>query len=77
MAYVDDLSISIITLDDHYNRFELVFECPNHKSYNNLNRCKIRLSEISYLGYIILDKGVQAVPTLVEQIKMHLSQKIR
>ena len=70
MAYVDDLLIFSNTLDDHYNHFKLVFErLKNANLTINLHKCKIALSEIPYLGYIISNKGIQADPKLVEKIK--------
>jgi hypothetical protein len=70
-TYLDNLLvISSSTLDDHWEKMEVVFKLLSDEGLRvNAEKSTLCAEEIEYLGYWISKLGIQPIPEKVETIK--------
>uniref|UniRef100_A0A2N9HYM8 Reverse transcriptase domain-containing protein n=1 Tax=Fagus sylvatica TaxID=28930 RepID=A0A2N9HYM8_FAGSY len=59
VVYFDDILIYFKTLEDHVMHLRRVFELLREKKlYANLKKCSFCVNTVTFLGYIVSDKGI-------------------
>ena len=59
MVYFDNIFIYSKTLEDHVIHLRRVFELLREKKlYANLKKCSFCVNTVTFLGYVVSDKGI-------------------
>jgi predicted aspartyl protease len=70
LVYLDDIIIFSPTIEKHFEDIQLVFDRLQNAGYHaKLKKCEFLLSEISFLGHVVSEKGIAADPEKIEMIK--------
>jgi hypothetical protein len=68
-VFIDDILIFSKTEEDHETHLRLVLEkLRTHQLYAKFNKCKFWLSEVAFLGHVILAGGILVDPDKVRDI---------
>ena len=69
MCYVDDLVIATLTLEDHLDRLDEVFDCMKRAGLKwKPSKCEILRDSIKYLGRMVDRHGVRPDQEAVEAV---------
>ena len=69
IVFIDDILVYSKTEDDHDAHLRVVLQTlREHKLYGKLSKCDFWIKEVSFLGHIISEKGVEVDQKKVEAI---------
>ena len=69
VVYIDDILVFSRTVEEHRAHLRAVFErLKQHHLRINLNKCKLAVSELDFLGYRISEHGVSPIPSKVQSM---------
>ncbi|CAL9120708.1 unnamed protein product [Musa textilis] len=70
VVYFDDILMYSKSLDKHVTHFKAIFDVlRKEKLYANIQKCTFCTNEITFLGYVINDKGIHVDQEKVKVIK--------
>ena len=69
LIYLDDIVVFSATFEEHLERLEAVFERlqTNHLKLK-ASKCEFFRRQITYLGHVVSENGIQADPTKIEAV---------
>ena len=69
MVFIDDILVYSKDWEDHDTHLQVVLETSRKEQlYAKLSKCEFWLREVSFLGHIISEEGIQVDPTNIEVI---------
>jgi hypothetical protein len=69
VVFIDDILIFLNTEEEHETNLRLVLEkLRAHQLYAKFTKCKFWLSEVAFLGHVILAGGVSVDPGKVRDV---------
>ena len=70
-VYIDDLIICSDTLEEHKHKFNLVMKRLREANLKlQLEKCEFLKNEVSYLGHVLSEKGLNPDPRKIEAVKL-------
>ena len=70
IVYVDDILIYSKSKEEHENHLRVVLQVlRDHQLYAKFRKCEFWLTEVKFLGHIMLASGVLVDPKKVEAVK--------
>ena len=70
LVYLDDLLLFSKSLDEHFDKLELVFELlRKHGLKLKPSKCHILQPEVKYLGFIVSKEGISTDPEKIKAVK--------
>ena len=69
VVFVDDILIYSKSKDEHKGHLRIVLQAlRDHQLYAKFSKCKFWLSEVRFLGHVVLSSGVSVDPEKVEAV---------
>lgn len=70
VAFIDDILVYSITYEDHEQHLRMLLQTlREHKLYAKFSKCEYWLSQVTFLGHIVSEKGIVVDPKKVEAVK--------
>ena len=70
LIYLDDIVIFSSTFKEHLEHLEAVFSClAEHNLKLKASKCEFLKSEVTYLGHVVSEEGIQTDPEKLESIR--------
>lgn len=69
-AYLDDIVVHAISLDDHTRKFSTIFKrLWEHGLKLQPNKCEFLRHEVCYLDHVITDNGIKLDPKKISSVQ--------